>query len=200
MERDSKIYKTYVEILKRELVPAMGCTEPIAIAFATAKATAVLGTLPEKILVETSGNIIKNVKSVVVPNTNGKRGIATAAAAGAVFGDADAGLQVIAKSSEEDQKKLDEYLKRTEITVKGIDHGYILDIIITVSKISVISKKTEKCSSTSRLLRKPRTVCSIMIFWILKRLWTLRKPANYRMSVRCSSSRSSTMLPFPMKD
>ncbi len=140
MERDSKIYKTYVEILKRELVPAMGCTEPIAIAFATAKATAVLGTLPEKILVETSGNIIKNVKSVVVPNTNGKRGIATAAAAGAVFGDADAGLQVIAKSSEEDQKKLDEYLKRTEITVKGIDHGYILDIIITVSTDGHIAK------------------------------------------------------------
>ena len=83
MEKNSPIYNCYVEILKRELVPAMGCTEPIAIAYAAAKAREVLGTLPDRLLVEVSGNIIKNVKSVVVPHTGGLRGIPAAAAAGA---------------------------------------------------------------------------------------------------------------------
>lgn len=79
MNRDSIVYKTYCQILWRELVCAMGCTEPIALAYCAATARAVLGKLPEKITVKASGNIIKNVKSVVVPNTGGRRGIAAAA-------------------------------------------------------------------------------------------------------------------------
>ena len=80
MER--QIYREFVRILEEELVPAMGCTEPIAVAYAAALARPVLGRCPEEILVRASANIIKNVKSVVVPNTGGLRGIAAAAAAG----------------------------------------------------------------------------------------------------------------------
>ncbi len=81
MEKSNPLYASYLEILRRELVPAMGCTEPIAIAFAAAKAREVLGALPEAITVTASGNIIKNVKSVIVPNTEGRKGIEVAAAA-----------------------------------------------------------------------------------------------------------------------
>ena len=83
MERNSLVYQTCLDILRRELVPAMGCTEPVALAYCAAVARATLGALPERIRVEASGNIIKNVKSVVVPHTGGMRGIQAAAAAGA---------------------------------------------------------------------------------------------------------------------
>ncbi|MBR6955763.1 MAG: serine dehydratase subunit alpha family protein, partial [Firmicutes bacterium] len=79
MDRQDKRYEEYINILKEELRPAMGCTEPIAIAYAAAKARAVLGSVPVKLRVEVSGNIIKNVKSVVVPHTGGLRGIQAAA-------------------------------------------------------------------------------------------------------------------------
>ncbi len=85
-QRDNR-YSEYVKILKEELIPATGCTEPIAIAYAAAKARDILGTLPERCRVEVSGNIIKNVKSVVVPNTNGLKGIQAALAAGIIVGD-----------------------------------------------------------------------------------------------------------------
>jgi len=78
MKKQDLKYNTYVQILKEELIPATGCTEPIAIAYASAKAREVLGALPESVLVEVSGNIIKNVKSVVVPNTGGMKGIEAA--------------------------------------------------------------------------------------------------------------------------
>ena len=78
MEKTSKTYQAYIEILKRELVPAMGCTEPIAIAYCAAKAREALGNLPDKITVAASGNIIKNVKGVTVPNSGGQKGIETA--------------------------------------------------------------------------------------------------------------------------
>ena len=89
MERSDPRYQAYVEILKEELVPAFGCTEPIAIAYCAAKARDLLGALPEQVVIEASGNIIKNVKSVIVPNTGGLKGIPAAAAAGIVAGNAD---------------------------------------------------------------------------------------------------------------
>ena len=92
----SRCYQEFIQILKEELLPAMGCTEPIAVAYAAAKARETLGALPERVLVEASGNIIKNVKSVVVPNTGGLKGLPAAAAAGVVAGDASAELQVLA--------------------------------------------------------------------------------------------------------
>ena len=94
-DRTDPAYGAYLRILEAELIPATGCTEPIAIAYGAAKARQALGALPERCRVECSGNIIKNVKSVVVPNTGYLRGIEAAAAAGLVAGDPDVQLQVI---------------------------------------------------------------------------------------------------------
>ena len=134
MDKNDIRYTNYIQILKEELRPAMGCTEPIAIAYAAAKAAEVLGALPEKILAEVSGNIIKNVKSVVVPHTGGLRGIQAAAAAGAVAGDAGAELEVISNVTPDQIKEIGKYLKSAEIEVKHIDNGHIFDIIITAYK------------------------------------------------------------------
>ncbi len=89
MEKTNVKYGAYVQILKEELLPAMGCTEPIALAYAAATARKVLGELPDRVVVGASGSIIKNVKSVIVPNTNHLKGIPAAAAAGIVAGDSD---------------------------------------------------------------------------------------------------------------
>ena len=134
MTRDDNRYKNYIQILKEELRPAMGCTEPIAIAYAAAKATEVLGARPERIVAEVSGNIIKNVKSVVVPHTGGLRGIQAAAAAGAVAGDANAELEVISNVSEKQIEEMKAYLGNTEIEVCHVDNGHIFDIIINAYK------------------------------------------------------------------
>ena len=134
MNRNSIIYETYVRILSRELVCAMGCTEPIALAFCAAKARSVLGCLPEKIKVEASGNIIKNVKSVVVPNTCGRRGLAAAAAIGVLGGDENASLQVIAKVPDETKEALGAFLDRTAIEIKPLESDCLLDMIVTVYK------------------------------------------------------------------
>lgn len=132
MKRDSETYRTYVKILERELVCAMGCTEPIALAYCAARARAVLGALPERIRVEASGNIIKNVRSVVVPNTGGRRGIAAAAAIGVLAGDADAQLEVVSRVTEDEISRLDEYLERTPIEILPLESENLLDMIVTV--------------------------------------------------------------------
>lgn len=134
MDKNSTIYKTYVEILRRELVPAMGCTEPIAVAFCAAKAKAVLGEMPEKIKIQASGNIIKNVKSVIVPHTGGMRGLESAAAVGVLYGKADACLEVISSVTAEEEKSLSEKMKDFEISVTPLESEHLLDLIITVIK------------------------------------------------------------------
>ena len=134
MKKNDSTYNSYVEILQRELVPAMGCTEPIAIAYCAAKARAVLGTLPDKVTIAASGNIIKNVKSVVVPNTGGRKGIEAAAAIGIVAGDETAGLEVIAHAPQAAKAKLGSYLEQAVIKVEAAHSEHVLDIIVTVSK------------------------------------------------------------------
>lgn len=131
MEKTDSRYANYIQILKEELLPAMGCTEPIAIAYAAAKAAEALGTKPERLLVEVSGNIIKNVKSVVVPHTGGLRGIPAAAAAGAAAGDAGAELEVISNVTPEQIEEIDAFLKEAPIEVKHVDNGHIFDISVT---------------------------------------------------------------------
>ena len=131
MNQSDQRYQQYVQILREELKPAMGCTEPIAIAYAAAKARAVLGRLPERLLVAVSGNIIKNVKSVVVPHTGGLRGIPAAAAAGAVAGDADAELEVLSSVTEQQIAAMGVFLRNTPIEVRHADTGHIFDIQIT---------------------------------------------------------------------
>lgn len=132
MERTSTVYKTYVEILKRELVCAMGCTEPIAIAYCAAVARKALGMLPSEIDVAASGNIIKNVKSVIVPNTGGLRGIEAAAAIGALAGDAEAGLQVVSHVTPDEIAALPGYMEQTAFSVSATESEFLLDIEVTV--------------------------------------------------------------------
>ena len=109
---DKTMYENCIAILKSELVPAMGCTEPIAIAYAAAKARAVLGKLPDTIVARCSGNIIKNVKGVTVPNSGGLKGIDVAAVLGAVGGKEELELEVISQVTEEDRKKTRELLEQ----------------------------------------------------------------------------------------
>ena len=134
MEKSDIRYKTYVDILKRELLPAMGCTEPIAIAYCAARARALLGCIPDSVLIEASGNIIKNVKSVIVPNTNGAKGIEAAAAAGIIAGKEELKLEVLSQVTDEEKEKLAAYLKTASIYVRPADSPFILDVSVTVKK------------------------------------------------------------------
>lgn len=122
--------KVFAQILKEELVPALGCTEPIAIAYAAAKARAVLGTSPEKVEIHSSGNIIKNVKGVTVPNTDGRRGIEIAAAAGVVGGDPDKKLEVLTTVTPEDIKEAEAQIKKGIYTASLLESPEKLHIIV----------------------------------------------------------------------
>ena len=131
MKKDSPQYQCYVNILKEELVPAMGCTEPIALAYAAAKARTVLGALPDRVLLQVSGSIIKNVKSVIVPNTGHLKGISAAAAAGIVAGAAEKELEVIAQVSATEQEAIKAYLSRVQIDIQHVDWGHVFDLQVT---------------------------------------------------------------------
>lgn len=132
MRRKSNVYQTYLKILRRELIPAMGCTEPIALAYCSALARETLGALPDRVEVEASGNIIKNVKSVVVPNTGKRHGIPAAVAVGILGGDASRKLEVIADVKEEIKDQIGSYIEKTPITVTPLVSDCILDMIVTV--------------------------------------------------------------------
>ena len=124
--------KQVVQILHEELLPAMGCTEPIAIAYAAAVARETLGKAPARVEISVSGNIIKNVKSVVVPNTGGLRGIEAAAAAGIAAGDASKVLEVIADVDENGKQRILDFLKLHNIIVRPADNDLVFDIDLTV--------------------------------------------------------------------
>lgn len=129
---EKHIYDTYVRLLERELVPAMGCTEPIAVAYAAAVATRELGRLPETVDICVSANIIKNVKGVTVPNTGGLHGLKAATAAGIVAGDPDQKLLVISQVTKAQQERIAQYLKEATFTVRESDSGALFDICITL--------------------------------------------------------------------
>lgn len=129
---EKSIYEKYVKILKAELLPAMGCTEPIAVAYAAAIARATLGEIPQKVDVCVSGNILKNVKSVIVPNTGGMKGIVSAVAAGIVAGDETKRLQVLSGIKQEQYCDIAEYIKNTQFSVTQSQSGCIFDIGVTV--------------------------------------------------------------------
>ena len=134
MEKNSPVYQAYVQILKEELIPAMGCTEPIAIAYAAAKAREVLGQEPDWVKIGVSNNIIKNVKSVIVPNTGGMKGIEAAAAAGIVAGKAERKLEVISQVSVGEKQAMRAFLESVPVTVEAVDNGIIFDIIVSLHR------------------------------------------------------------------
>ena len=134
MTKDNPKYSAYIKILEEELVPAMGCTEPIALAYCAAKAREVLGEMPEKVVIGASGSIIKNVKSVIVPNTDHMKGIPAAAVAGIVAGDSSKELEVIASVTKEQTAAMRTYLDNTPITVEHVDNGLTFEIVVTVFK------------------------------------------------------------------
>ena len=131
MERSDPRYQAYVEILKEELIPAMGCTEPIALAYAAARAREVLGALPESVQLQVSGSIIKNVKSVIVPNTGHLKGMEAAVAAGIIAGSAEKELEVISEVSEDKKAAIRDYLQTVPISIQHIEQGHVFDIIVT---------------------------------------------------------------------
>lgn len=134
------IYYSYLRILNDELIPAMGCTEPISLAYAAAKARCILGALPDKIDVIVSGNIVKNVKSVVVPNTNGLKGIKAAVAAGIISGREDKILEVLGDLSDEQKDQIIHYIENTCINVSLSDSDLNFDILLTLYKDNSYSK------------------------------------------------------------
>ena len=132
MKRSDIQYQDCIKILEEELLPAMGCTEPIAVAYCAAVARETLGEAPDRVVVEASGNIIKNVKSVIVPNTGHLRGIPAAAAAGIVAGDAGKQLEVIAEVSEAQQADIRTFMETVPIQVEIASSPLIFDINVIV--------------------------------------------------------------------
>ena len=130
MEKADERYAAYIATLEEELIPAMGCTEPIAIALAAARARDLAGGLPDRMELEVSGSIVKNAKSVVVPHTGGLKGIEAAAAAGAVAGDADAWLEVLAQVGEAEQEAIAAYLAKAPIAVTRADTDLDFDLTV----------------------------------------------------------------------
>lgn len=132
MDQTDNRYQAYIDILNEELVPAMGCTEPIAIAYAAARARDVLGAEPERVWVEASRNIIKNVKSVVVPNTDNLKGLEASAAAGIAAGQAEKVLEVLASVTDVERQNITDFLNTKEIKVTETMSGLVFDLIVTV--------------------------------------------------------------------
>ena len=126
-------YEKYTDILRRELIPATGCTEPIALAYAAALGRKLLGCLPEQIDASICGSIIKNVKSVVVPNTGGLKGIEVAIAAGVTVGAPDRELEVLASVSEEGHRAIAAYLAEKRITVRHAETAESFDILLAMT-------------------------------------------------------------------
>lgn len=132
MDLNCQKYKDYVYLLEKELVPAMGCTEPISLAYASSKAQSVLKEVPLRVEVFVSANIIKNVKSVIVPNTDKAKGIEAAVASGIVAGDPSKKLEVLSNVSDTDRVNIKKFLEVTPIKVSKINDGHIFDIIVNL--------------------------------------------------------------------
>jgi L-cysteine desulfidase len=134
MKKHDKVYDAYVTLLKEELIPAMGCTEPIAVAYCAAKAKEVLGEIPDKVDIQVSGNMIKNVKSVVVPNTGGLIGLEASAAAGIIGGNPKKKLEVITEITASQKEEIKQFLEKAQFSVSPTYGTEILEIIIKLEK------------------------------------------------------------------
>ena len=148
-------YDSYVQILKEELVPAMGCTEPISIALAAAKAREALGVMPERCRVEVSGNIIKNVKAVTVPNTGGLKGIEASAAAGIIAGRAELELEVLSQVTQEEISAIRAFLDSAEIQVRPMlgDRVFFINVIVMAGDHSACCEIVDAHTNIVRIQR-----------------------------------------------
>ena len=148
-------YDSYVQILKEELVPAMGCTEPISIALAAAKARETLGVMPERCRVEVSGNIIKNVKAVTVPNTGGLKGIEASAAAGIIAGRAELELEVLSQVTQEEISAIRAFLDSAEIQVRPMlgDRVFFINVIVMAGDHSACCEIVDAHTNIVRIQR-----------------------------------------------
>ncbi|MCR5013357.1 MAG: L-serine ammonia-lyase, iron-sulfur-dependent, subunit alpha [Bacteroidales bacterium] len=132
MEKSDCCYQSYLAILKEELVPAMGCTEPICLAYAAAKAHETLGSMPKRVEIKASGNIIKNVKSVIVPNTKGMKGLKASVAAGIVAGNPEKALEVIAEVTPEQKQEIAKFLDEVQMTIVPLNVIAQLDVTVSL--------------------------------------------------------------------
>lgn len=132
MKKQDTLYQSYMQILKEELISATGCTEPIALAYGAAVARKELGVIPERVVVKASGNLIKNVKSVIVPNTNHLKGIEAAVVAGIIAGDPDKQLEVVAQVSAEQKSEIKNYLETHHVEVEVCDTPLTFDYYVTL--------------------------------------------------------------------
>ena len=151
---DIKTISAITEILKEELVPAMGCTEPIAIAYASSIARSLLSSLPTSVAVYASPNIIKNVKSVVVPHTGGERGIEAAASIGIVAGREDLELEVLSKVGEKDIERSKELRRDAKFTILPSESGYIFHIRVELKNNSESSAVEIAGNHTNVILKE----------------------------------------------
>jgi L-cysteine desulfidase len=133
MKQNDNCYNTFLNILKKELIPATGCTEPASLAYGAAKAREVLGRIPDRVLIEASGNVIKNARSVVVPNTNDLKGIEVAVAAGIIAGDSGSGLEVLSSLTEANKREIPRFLKEHDVDVTDCTTDLIFDFRLTLS-------------------------------------------------------------------
>ena len=138
MKKTEQKYQTYVQILKEELIPAMGCTEPISLAYGASLARKVLNHLPTKIVVEASGSIIKNVKSVIVPHTHHLKGIKAAVCAGIIGGNDDKYLEVLSQIDEKTKKEIDQYIESgRDVALSDEVKSYIDNKVLEVEKVEI---------------------------------------------------------------
>ena len=187
MHKSDEKYQAYVKILEEELIPAMGCTEPIAIAYAGAVARKTLGNLPEQLDIKVSGNIIKNVKSVIVPNTGGMRGIAAALCAGVIAGDAEALLEVIARVTPGQKEEIKSYMDQVKPKITPASTGHVFEIDLTVTqgtetaRVRIVSQRT-----TSPILA--------LAPWARQSCWTF--PAVNRILSRSATAAAARSMSF----
>lgn len=130
--------ENFINTLKEEVVPAEGCTEPIAIAYVAAKAKEILNEEIQRVLIRVSGNIIKNVKSVVVPNSGGMVGIETSAVMGIIAGESKKDLMVISDITKEQMLEVQTFLKNKEIIVEHVPTDVKLYICITLYSKNIV--------------------------------------------------------------
>ena len=186
MQKQDPKYTAYIQILEEELVPAMGCTEPIALAYAAAVARDTLGCMPEAVTAKVSGSIIKNVKSVIVPNTDHLKGIPAAITAGIVAGQADRELEVIAHVTAEQIERMRAFLDAVPITTEHVDNGFVFEIdlklhagdnyarvrivnfhtnIVLVEKDGQVIRSKDIAADTDDAVRVDRSLLSIESIW-----------------------------------